>query len=49
VAAVFGRDRDDFVTNLLRELRELAGRKGFDVGWAVNGFEKSGGRNVHQV
>jgi hypothetical protein len=27
----------------------LAGRKGFDVGGAVNGFEESGGRNVHQV
>ena len=49
VAAVFGGDGDDFIPNLLRELRELAGRKGFDVGGAVNGFEKSGGRNVHQV
>ena len=49
VAAIFGGDGDDFITNLLRELRELTGRKGFDVGGAVNGFEKSGGRNVHQI
>ena len=48
VAAVLGGYGDDFVADFLRELGELAGREGFEVGGAVDGLEKASGRNVHQ-
>ena len=48
MAAVLGGDSDDFVADFLRELGQLAGREGFEVGGAVDGFEKASGRNVHQ-
>jgi hypothetical protein len=49
MAARAGGDRYNLTPQFSGELSELLGRKGFDVGGAVNGFEKSGGRNVHQI
>ena len=49
VAAGFGEDLDEFVANLLRELREGFGGEGLEVGGGLNrGQQRAGVFSTHQ-